>query len=144
LTHRETSDRSRRFHISWRVRFDEVDLQGVVHHTKIVTYLEIARVEFWRELGISYKNMRDEGYEFIINSVKVDYINPLAFDEIIDVFVEVKSLKRASFILKYEIFNQQGDKAIYAETGLVCSRVGTGKPGALPDKYLERLKNPDL
>jgi acyl-CoA thioesterase FadM len=56
----------------------------------------------------------------------------------------VKSLKKASFILKYEICNQQGERAIYAETGLLCSRVGTGKPSGLPEKYLERLKNPDL
>ncbi|UCC80508.1 MAG: acyl-CoA thioesterase [Candidatus Zixiibacteriota bacterium] len=135
---------SGRFHTSWRVRFDEVDLQGVVHHTNIVTYLEIARVEFWRELGISYKAMRNDGYEFIINGVNIEYIKSLTFDEIIDVYVEVKSLKKASFVLKYEIYNQQGERAIYAETGLLCSRVGTGKPSGLPEKYLDRLKNPDL
>jgi acyl-CoA thioester hydrolase len=135
---------SGRFHISWRVRFDEVDLQGVVHHTRIVSYLEIARVEFWRELGMSYKKMRDEGYEFIINKINIDYFNPLTFDEIIDVYVEVKSIKKASFILKYEIYNQQGERAVYAETGLVCSGVGTGKPCGLPQNYLELLKNPDL
>jgi len=126
------------------VRFDEVDLQGVVHHTRIITYLEIARVEFWRELGISYKTMRDEGYEFIINKINVEYLNPLTFDEIIDVYIEVKSIKKASFVLKYEIYNRQGEKAIYAETGLVCSRIGTGKPCGLPEEYLEKLKNPDL
>lgn len=135
---------STRYHTSWRVRFNEVDLQGVVHHTVIVTYLEIARVEFWRELGISYKVMRDEGYEFIINNVKVEYINPLLFDEIIDVYVSVKSIKKASFVLEYVIFKQDGQKAILAETGLVCSRVGSGKPTALPPKYLETLKNPKL
>jgi acyl-CoA thioester hydrolase len=135
---------SERFHTSWRVRFDEVDLQGVVHHTRIVTYLEIARVEYWRELGISYKEMREEGFEFIINKVSVEYLNPLIFDEIIDVYVGVRKVQRASFVLEYEIFNQNGEKAIYAETGLLCSRVGTGKPFGLPQKYLERLKNPDL
>ena len=115
-----------------------------MRHTNIITYLEIARVEFWRELGISYKNMRDEGYEFIINKIKAEYFSPLTFDEIIDVYVEVKSIKKASFILKYEIFNRQGQRAIYAETGLVCSRVGTGKPCGLPQNYLDLLKNPDL
>jgi acyl-CoA thioesterase FadM len=47
-------------------------------------------------------------------------------------------------VLEYEIFKQDGRKAIKAETGLVCSRVGTGKPSALPPKYLVKLKNPDL
>lgn len=129
---------------SWRVRFNEVDLQGVVHHTQIVTYLEIARVEFWRALGISYKTMRDEGYEFIINEINVEYKRSLKFDEVIEVAVGVKSIARASFKLEYEIRKENGEIAIKAETGLLCSRVGTGKPAPLPKKYLDQLKKPDL
>ena len=132
------------FRTSWRVRFNEVDLQGVVHHTQIVTYLEIARVEFWRDLGISYRTMRDEGYEFIINKVRVEYKRPLKFDEVIEVAVGVKSIARASFVLGYQIRSENGEIAIKAETGLLCSMIGTGKPTALPKKYLDRLKNPDL
>jgi acyl-CoA thioester hydrolase len=131
------------FRTSWRVRFNEVDLQDVVHHTQIITYLEIARVEYWRNLGISYKTMRDEGYEFIINKINVEYKTPLKFDEMIEVAVGVKSMARASFVLAYQIRNEKGEIAIEAETGLLCSRVGTGKPTALPKKYLDRLKNPD-
>lgn len=132
------------YRTSWRVRFNEVDLQGVVHHTRIVTYLEIARIEYWRALGISYRTMRDEGYEFIINNISVEYKRPLKFDEIIEVAVGVKSIARASFVLGYEIRNESGETAIKAETGLLCSRVGTGKPAALPKKYLDRLKKSDL
>ena len=129
------------FSTSWRVRFDEIDLQGVVHHPQIVTYLEIARVEFWRNLGISYKVMREEGYEFILNKLNVDYIKPLNFDEIINVKVKVEKLARASFVLSYEIYKETAEKAVYAETSLLCSKVGTGKPTALPPKYLEILRN---
>jgi len=130
-----------RFKTSWRIRFNEVDLQGVVHHTQIVTYLEIARLEYWRSLGISYRQMRDDGFEFIINNINVDYRNSLRFDEIIEVSVGVKRLARASFVLGYEIRAESGDLAIVAETGLVCSRVGTGKPSGLPEKYAARLKS---
>lgn len=130
-----------RFETSWRVRFNEVDLQGVVHHTQIVTYLEIARVECWRSLGISYRQMREDGYEFIINNVNIEYKKPLIFDEIIKVRVGLKSLARASFVLAYEILKESGETAITAETGLVCSRVGSGKPAALPGDYAARLKS---
>lgn len=130
-----------KFKTSWRVRFNEVDLQGVVHHTQIVTYLEIARVEYWRSLGISYRQMRDDGYEFIINNIDIDYKNSLKFDEIIEVAVGVKSMARASFVLGYEIRNESGDLAIVAETGLVCSKVGSGKPSGLPEKYASRLSS---
>ena len=129
-----------RFQTSWRVRYDEVDLQGVVHHPRIVIYLEIGRIEYWRQLGISYRQMRDDGYEFIVKNVDVEYIKPLYFDEIISVSVGVKSLARASFVLGYEIVNEGGALAATAEVKLVCSRVGVNKPCALPAAYVEALR----
>jgi len=47
------------FKTDWRVRFCEVDLQGVVHHSEIIKYLEKGRVEYWRELGIGYQDFLD-------------------------------------------------------------------------------------
>lgn len=129
------------FTTSWRVRFNEVDLQGVVHHTQIVTYLEIARVEYWRALGISYRQMREDDYEFIINNVNIEYKLPLVFDEVISVKVGLKNMARASFVLGYEIRKESGETAITGETGLVCSRVGSGKPTALPPDYVSRLQS---
>jgi acyl-CoA thioester hydrolase len=131
---------SYRFQTFWRVRYDEVDLQGVVHHPRIVIYLEIARIEYWRQLGISYRQMREDGYEFIVKNVEVEYIKPLLFDEIITVSVGVKSLARASFVLGYEITKEDDELAVIAEVKLVCSRVGANKPSALPANYVEALR----
>jgi len=128
------------FKTSWRVRFDEVDLQGVVHHSQIVTYLEIARLEYWRSLGISYRQMREDGHEFIVYRLNVEYIKPLLFDEIITVAVGVKSLARASFVLGYEIFKEDGALAVTADIELVCARNNIPKPVALPTEYRERLR----
>ncbi len=129
------------FKCSWRVRFDEIDLQGVVHHPQIVKYLEIARIEFYRHLGISYKIMREEGYEFIVRKVNVRYRKPLYFDEIIDVHVGIAKLANASFIMGYEIYNHSGALAVTAEIELLCSEVTVGKPTALPQKYHAALKS---
>ena len=129
-----------RFQTSWRVRYDEIDLQGVVHHPRIVIYLEIARIEYWRQLGISYRQMRDDGYEFIVKNVDVEYIKPLLFDEFISVSVGVKSMARASFVLGYEITKEDGQLGVVAEVKLVCSRVGANRPCALPAAYVEALQ----
>jgi acyl-CoA thioester hydrolase len=129
------------FKTSLRVRFDEIDMQGVVHHPEIVTYLEVARMEYWSVLGRSYGQMRKDGYEFIIKNVNVEYLKPLEFEEQIDIHVGVKSVARASFVLGYEIFKEDGTKAVVAETGLVCSKVGIPKPTKLPDKFKSALES---
>jgi acyl-CoA thioester hydrolase len=128
------------FSARWRVRFDEIDLQGVVHHSQIVTYLEIARLEFWRHLGISYGDLRNDGYEFIVHELHVEYLKPLVFDEIIEANVSVKKLARASFTLEYEILKENGDLAVKAEIELVCARLNIPHPTALPAKYRQKLK----
>jgi acyl-CoA thioester hydrolase len=131
---------SQPFKTSWRVRFDEIDLQGVVHHSQIVIYLEIARLEYWRKLGISYVNLRNDGYEFIVHDLHVEYIRPLFFDEIIEATVSINKLARASFILGYEIRKENGEVAVKAEIELVCARLNIPYPAALPSKYREKLK----
>jgi acyl-CoA thioester hydrolase len=136
---RLTTHDSRPFTISWRVRFNEVDLQGVVHHTQIVTYLEIARLEFWRSLGISYRRMRDDGHEFIVHRLNVEYIRPVLFDEVICVAVRVESMGRASFVLGYEIMKEDGRLAVTADIELVCARNGIARPVALPAEYRDKL-----
>jgi acyl-CoA thioester hydrolase len=128
------------FKTSWRVRFDEIDMQGVVHHPQIVTYLEIARLEYWRSLGISYNDLRCDGFEFIIHDLHVEYLKPLMFDELIEVTVQTKKLARASFILGYEIRKESGELAVTAEIELVCARVNIPYPTALPVKYREKMK----
>jgi acyl-CoA thioester hydrolase len=129
------------FKTSWRVRFDEIDMQGVVHHPQIVTYLEIARIEFWRHLGISYADLRSDGYEFIIHDLHVEYLKPLLFDEIIETIVLIKELNRASFVLGYEIRNEKRDLAVVAEIELVCAHLNIPRPVALPPKFRSTLQN---
>jgi len=128
------------FKTSWRVRFDECDLQGMVHHTQIVKYLEIARIDFLRHLGMPYKQMLEDGYEFIIRRVAVRYRKPLRFEEIIEVKVGILKMGRASFYLSYKVYNQAGVLAVEGETEQLCADAGAGKPIALPKKYLEALK----
>lgn len=127
------------FKTCWRVRFDEIDMQGVVHHPQIVTYLEIARLEFWRQIGLSYRELRDDGFEFIVHDLHVEYLRPLVFEEIIEVTVTVRSLGRASFVLAYEIRKETGLLAVKAEIELVCARLNIAKPVALPEKYRSKL-----
>lgn len=131
------------FTTSWRVRFDEIDLQGVVHHSQIVTYLEIARLEYWRSLGILYSDLRADGFEFIVHDLHINYLKPILFDEVIEVSVFVKSLSRASFVLGYEIRKEDRRLAVTAEIELVCARLGQARPTAIPEEYWDKLRLPE-
>ena len=50
------------FEIPIQVRYAETDAMGVVHHSSYFVWLELARVEWLKSLGIDYKQMEQEGF----------------------------------------------------------------------------------
>jgi acyl-CoA thioester hydrolase len=85
-----------------RVRFAETDAMGVVHHAAYLPYLEEARVAFLRDIDHPYASVRDvEGIDFTVLEVFVRYLQPLRFDDVVDVHLTVGAVTRATFQLGY-------------------------------------------
>ena len=120
------------FSISWRVRFDEIDVQGIVHHSEIVKYLEIARIEYWRHLGIGYGEFRVAGFDFVVAGLECIYLKPLYFDKIIRVKARAEAISRASMTFQYLIYDCENRPAVWARTRLVCVKVGHSRPHPMP------------
>ena len=127
------------FQTQWKTRFYEVDLQGVVHHAEIVRYLEVGRVEYWRQLGIGYQDFLDSGLQYVVAGVNCNYIKPLYFDKLITVMVRVSRISRTSITYEYLIYGEDGECAILASTVLVCLKTGGTKPHPLPKEYLDKI-----
>jgi acyl-CoA thioester hydrolase len=84
-----------------RTRFAETDAMGIVHHAAYLPYLEEARVEYLRHLGHPYSEVRQDGHNFAVLEVSVQYRRPLVFDEVVDVYVNAGAVTRATFQLAY-------------------------------------------
>ena len=84
-----------------RVRFSETDAMGVVHHSRYLPYLEEARVAYLRAAGHPYHETRDAGTDFAIIEQWVGYLQPLRFDEEVDVHLRLADLTRATFQMHY-------------------------------------------
>ncbi|OGR03137.1 MAG: thioesterase [Deltaproteobacteria bacterium RIFOXYD12_FULL_50_9] len=68
-----------------RVRFEEVDMLGIVWHGRYVSYFEDGRVAFGDRYGLSYNLYREMGIAAPIVQMHVDYHAPLHFDEIMTI-----------------------------------------------------------
>jgi acyl-CoA thioester hydrolase len=127
------------FQISWRIRFYEVDLQGVVHHAQMIKYMEIGRVEYWRQLGIGYQDFLDSGLQYVVARVECDYLKPLYFDNILTMMVRVLKFSRTSITYEYLIMNDQAEAVVFGKTVLVCLKTGGSRPHPLPKEYLTKI-----
>ncbi|TPW16227.1 MAG: hypothetical protein FD127_255 [Acidimicrobiaceae bacterium] len=84
-----------------RVRFAETDAMSIVHHSNYLVYLEAARVEYLRELGRPYTDMRREGVDHAVLESFVQYRAPLRFDDELDVSLVLAATTRATFQIAY-------------------------------------------
>ena len=84
-----------------RVRFAETDAMGVAHHSSYVAWLEASRVEFLRELGTPYPDIRAQGFDFAVHELFTNYRRSARFDELVTVHTRVSSFKAATFQMNY-------------------------------------------
>ena len=106
---------------------------GVVYYANYIRFIERARSEWIRDLGIDQIKMRDEEDAiFVATKIKADYLSPARFDDIltVDTRIKVVSPVRAYF---YQNISCE-EKAIFRAEVCVTSTSISGKVLRLPEK----------
>lgn len=122
-----------------RVRYGETDQMGVVYHGNYVQYLEIARVEWLRNLGVSYKEMETSGIMLPVISLHLNYKKSAYYDDLLTIKTYLVKKPGVKIEFEYEIYNEQGELLSTAHTVLAFMDIATKKPIYCPDYILEKL-----
>jgi acyl-CoA thioester hydrolase len=116
-----------------QVRWRDIDAKNHVNNAAIVTYLETARTELWRQRfggGIDIP--------FVVARVEVDYRRQLTIDDDVRIGLWIEDLKGASYAFVYRI-EADGEHAVDART--VMAHVGpTGRPTRIPTELRAKLE----
>lgn len=125
--------------IEIRIRYAETDQMGVVHHGNYPLYLEMARIEWLRKLGISYKEMENNGFALPVVSLNINYKKTIQYDDVITVSTILKKRPTVRIEFEYEIKNSSGEILSTAKTVLVFVDTKTNKPTRPPKYFLEAI-----
>ncbi len=120
-----------------RVYYEDTDLGGVVYYANYLRFIERARSEWIRDLGIDQIKMRNEQKAiFVVTKIKADYLTPAYFDDVllVDTRIKVVSPVRAYF---YQNIFREGEVIFKAEVCVTCTS-NSGKVQRLPEK-IKRL-----
>jgi len=118
-----------------RVRYAETDQMGVVYHGNYAQYFEMGRVEWLRNLGISYKWMEENGVMLPVVSLELNYKKPARYDDILHIKTKLKSQNTVKIEFDYEIYNEQNQLLTTGYSMLVFVDMKTGRP-IVPPKYV--------
>jgi len=124
-----------------KVRYAETDQMGVVYHGNYPQYLEIARIDWLESLGISYKNMEEEGIMLPVFELNLKYHRPITFNENIKIETRLRESPNVKIIFEYSIYNEAGEKVTSASSILVFMDSKTRKPMRCPKYILDKLKD---
>ncbi len=129
------------FFSTLRVRYAEIDAQGVVFNAHYLTYFDTALNDFMRESDIDYQGMVDTlGVDFHLVKSTVEYLRPIHFDELIDVAVRVARVGRSSVTWDMAIFRSAESECLTrGEVIWVCAKVGSHQSHPLPQAFVDLL-----
>ena len=99
-----------RFFLAHRVRYVELDTQGIVFNAHYLTYFDTAIYEYLRSLLFDYhSHVKDRGEDFHTVKVVVEFHRPCRFDDELDVAVRVVKLGLSSLTFHLEVFLKGGE-----------------------------------
>lgn len=91
-----------------RVRWGEVDAQGVVYFVQYLAYFDLGITEYWRAIGLNYPaDMHAEGLDLFVASAKANYKASARYDQWVSVGVRVVRLGRSSITYRVAVFEQE-------------------------------------
>ncbi len=129
------------FETKIRVEYHHTDQMGIVHHSNYIKFFEVARTEWLRAVGLTYKEMERRGVMMPIVDVSVRYKQPAYYDELISVTAIVDELPMARMCFKYEIRGEDGREIAYGSTTLGFIDSTTRRPQRAPIWLMEVLES---
>ena len=113
---------------------------GVVYHGNYAQYLEMARVEWLRNLGVSYRWMEENGVMLPVTELKLKYLSPAYYDDLLTIKVTLSKRPSVRIEFDYEILNEDKKIICTGNTVLAFIDIASGKPTRCPDYITEKLK----
>jgi acyl-CoA thioester hydrolase len=125
----------------FRVRYSEIDYQGIVFNAHYLTYYDVTITEYLRKIGFDYDNLtKTEGLDFHLVKSVVEYRRPIGKDAEIDVGIRVGRIGNSSVTWSLAIFGRANDEVFATgEVVWVCAVVGAHRSHPLPASLRERL-----
>lgn len=89
--------------ISIRVRYDECDPMGFLHHSKYLPYFEIGRTELFRKAGGCYRDLEASGFLVVVVRIDCRYRAPARYDDVLAVTTRITKTTAVKIFHEYEI-----------------------------------------
>lgn len=122
-----------------RVRYADTDQMGVVYYANYLIWFEVARTEWLRDAGWTYREMEAGGVALPVIEAGCAYRQPARYDDEIEIETTAARLTPARLRFDYRVL-RPADAALVAEGHTVHAALGAGgRPVRLPARVVDLL-----
>ena len=106
-------------HFPVRVYYEDTDLAGIVYYANYLKFIERARSEWVKELGIDQVQMKSDGLVFAVRRVEADYLLPAKFDDDLVVETTMEPGSGARLVVRQDV-KRDGKLLFSALVTIIC------------------------
>ena len=119
-----------------RVRFPEVDMGRVVHHSVYLKYFEIGRTDLLRALGTPYSELEARGLLLVVTAAELRFHAAARYDDVLVVSTHVRTVSKVRLVLAYDVHREADRTLLCQGETTLASLTDTWTPCPLPAEIL--------
>ncbi|MTH77686.1 tol-pal system-associated acyl-CoA thioesterase [Paracoccus aestuariivivens] len=120
-----------------RVYYEDTDLAGIVYYANYLKFIERARSEWLRAVGVDQVAMKSEGLVFVVRRIEADYIAPARFDDNLTVHSSIHEMGAARITMCQKV--RRGDQLLFSAVVTLVCITEAGRPVRLPKDVTSRF-----
>ncbi|MCK4869783.1 MAG: YbgC/FadM family acyl-CoA thioesterase [Gammaproteobacteria bacterium] len=131
---------SKEFIFPIRVYYEDTDAEGVVYHANYLNFMERARSEWCRTLGVQLSDLAEEGILTAVRAAHLEYLRPAQLDDLLEVVTSVEEVSRVKITFKHVVrFADTPDEIICKGLVTVVSLDRKMRPCRMLPKIVEGM-----
>ena len=124
-----------------RVYFEDTDLTGIVYHANYLRYMERARSDMLRAVGIDQRAAHDAGEgAYAVADLAIRYRRPARLDDALLVLSHVVQVRAASCAIHQRVM--RGDEVLADADVTAAFLSPEGRPRRQPRAWVEAFERP--
>jgi len=117
-----------------RVYYEDTDLAGIVYYANYLKYIERARSEWLRDLGVDQAGLKvDQGVVFAVRRIEADYLRPARYDDLLTVTSACVEQSGARLVLSQTVL--RGEETLFAALVTLVCLDRDGRARRVPDIF---------
>lgn len=126
-----------------RVYYNETDQMARVYHSNYLIWMEEARTEWLKNIGLSYKNMEEEGILLPVREIEIKYFAGVEYDENVCIEVSARQVTRLKVEFIYKFYSENNEILFAESRSINVFTDKEGRPKRIEKNLLYKIQKGD-